>query len=66
MSLSEEEAALSDREQEQEVEIFFSFRAPNSDGQIRWCFPSFSFIGQTLADPSCSSDTDNTLHGPDR
>ena len=46
--------------------VFFSFRAPNSDGQMRWCFLSSSFKGQTLADPSCSSDTDNTLHRPDR
>ena len=46
--------------------VFFSFRAPNSDGQMRWCFLSSSFKGQTLADPSCSSDTNNTLHWPDR
>ena len=66
MPLSEEEAALSDGEQGQEVKRSFSYRADNTDGQIRWCFPSSSFQGQTLADPSCSSDTDNTLHWPDR
>ena len=66
MPLSEEEAALSDGEQGQEVKRSYSFRADNTDGQITWCFPSSSFQGQTLADPSCSSDTDNTLHWPDR
>ena len=35
MPLSEEEAALSDGEQGQEVKRSFSFRADNTDGQIR-------------------------------
>ena len=40
MPLSEEEAALSDGEQGQEVKRSFSFGADNTDGQSRWCFPS--------------------------
>ena len=68
MSLSEEEAALSDREQEQEVKVFFSLWVDNTELMVKLSgvFHLFHLKDQALANPSCSSDTDNTLHWPDR